>query len=184
MKKALFLLAVSCIFGGVTVVETPSSLKVATKEKISLSRGHVYVRLNVAEPNRLHQHPIIPGVGIGYRKVEGSFALDFSGGYSQKRYHGKTEFISLPKMSYLYYFSPLEAQSLYVGPGIGYGRIKERGHLRFEGLIPSASVGYELSRKAGMLAFFQLDLSLPSFPTRHRGPLPGMAAEFAFGAGF
>lgn len=155
-------------------------------DKVAAKQSHLYLRLNIADPNPGNRRPLMPGLGLGYRKMSGNSALDFSAGYSQRigSHHGKSEWITLPKMSYLYYLSPLKAQSVYVGPGIAYGRIRRDQGTRFQGLIPGASVGYEISRKANLLSFLQLDVNLPVIATKRRGHLPGLVAEFAFGAGF
>ncbi len=164
-----------------------SSVKVVSStETIAAKQSHLYLRLNVTEPNPGNRRPLMPGLGLGFRKMSGSSALDFSAAYSKRKgkHHGKSEWITLPKMSYLYYFSPVQTQSVYAGPGVAYGRIKRHAGDRFQGLIPSASIGYEISRKANLLSFLQLDVSLPLIATKRRGHLPGLMAEFAFGAGF
>lgn len=183
MKKLILALFVASVaWGAIDPYRAP--LRIDPKETVSPKQSHLYLRLNVTEPNPGNRRPIVPGLGLGYRKVSGSSALDFSAGYSQRRHHGKTEYITLPKMSYLYYFAPIETQSLYIGPGIAYGRIKNKGKSRFEGFIPSATLGYEITRRSNMLTFLQLDMSVPVLGTKMRGPLPGLIAEFAFGAGF
>lgn len=154
-------------------------------ENLALKKSNIYVRMNVLEPNVQRTRSPVPGIGIGFRRTMGSSAVDFSAAYSRgASHHRRVEMITLPKISYLYYFSPLGGQSLYAGPAMAFGRVKSTaGHL-FEGLIPSASIGFELSRRASMLSFLQLDVSLPLVASRLRGPLPGVVAEFAFGAGF
>jgi hypothetical protein len=117
----------------------------------------------------------------------GDAAVDFSFGYNGGRgysHHGKREFITLPKISYLYYFTPIQNQSFYIGPALALGRVVRGKENRFEGLIPSASLGYEISRRANMLSFFQFDLSVPVIAANLKGQMPRPIAEFSFGAGF
>jgi hypothetical protein len=166
--------------------EAAQKISVAA-ENLSTKKSHIYLRMNVMEPNLGHGKAVLPGFGLGYRRTVGSAAVDFSFGYSKGRgaaHHGKSEFITLPKISYLYYFSPILNQSFYVGPAIALGRIVRGPENRFEGLIPSASIGIEISRRANLLSFFQLDVSMPVIAANLKGHMPGPIAELAFGAGF
>jgi hypothetical protein len=152
-------------------------------------KANFYVRMNVMEQNldyrKGYRDSPIPGFGLGYRREVGNAAVDFSAGYSAGRRHGgSSELINMAKVAYFYYLAPTRAQSFYVGPGVAYGRVKTNEGARFEGLIPSASIGYEMSRRGSILSFFQLDVSLPAVPSKIKGALPGAIAELAFGAGF
>lgn len=177
------------------VVDTVSSMleqapKVAQQvmnvaDQFAPTKSHIYFRMNVMEQNPRGVRSMIPGMGIGYRRSVGSSAIDFSASYSRENVeHKRSELITLPKVSYLYYLSPMQSQSLYLGPAIALGRIKSSLGSHFEGLIPSVSLGYEISRKTNLLSFFQFDMSLPLIAAKSRGPLPGLMAEFSFGAGF
>jgi hypothetical protein len=156
-------------------------------ENLSPKTSHIYLRMNVMEPNMGHRKAILPGFSLGYRRAVGNAAVDFSVGYNKGRgaaHQGKSEFITLPKISYLYYVTPIQNQSFYIGPAIALGRIVKGPDNRFEGLIPSASIGYEISRRANMLSFFQLDVSVPLVAANLKGHMPKPIAELAFGAGF
>ncbi len=158
---------------------------VSTAEKLNPRKSHVYLRMNMTETTPGKRGPFVPGIGVGFRRVAGHSAIDFSAGYTSGKSHGrKSELITLPKLGYLYYLTPIQDRSFYAGPALAFGRVKTIQGNRFQGLIPSASVGYELSRKANMLSFFQLDVSWPLIAAKARGPLPGPIAELAFGAGF
>jgi hypothetical protein len=159
----------------------------AASENLFTKKSHIYLRMNVMEPNIGTRKSIFPGFGLGYRRAVGNAAVDLSLGYSKGKgtaHHGKSEFITLPKLSYLYYISPVENQSFYIGPAIALGRIVRGPENRFEGLIPSASIGFEISRRANLLSFFQLDVSAPVVAATLKGHMPKPIAEFAFGAGF
>jgi len=165
----------------------PAEKILVAEEVLSVRQSHIYLRMNVMEPNPGSRRPPIPGLGAGYRRTVGKSAIDISAGYSKGRsgsHHPKSELITLPKIGYLFYFSPIQAQSFYVGPAFALGRIRSTAGNRFEGLIAGASVGYEMSRRSNMLSFFQLDVSLPAIPSKLTGKMPGVIAEFAFGAGF
>ena len=126
-----------------------------------------------------------PALASGYRRTVGSAAVDFSVGYNKGRGGAqKNEFITLPKISYLYYFTPIRSQSFFIGPALALGRVDKGSSNRFEGLIPGASIGYEISRRVNMLSFFQFDVNIPAIAANLKGQWPGPMAEFAFGAGF
>ncbi len=155
-----------------------------TMEKFSPKQSHFYLRMNVMEPNAKKRQPLIPGMSVGFRRAVSNAAFDISAEYYKSTAVGKKELIVLPKLAYFYFLSPSKSPGIYVGPSIAYGRIKSSPGNRFEGLIPGASIGLETSRGANVLTFFQVDVNLPIIPAKATGPLPGVMAEFAFGAGF
>ncbi len=167
-----------------TPLSTPVTVERVKTELLAPRKAHFYLRMNVLEPSAEKRKPLIPGMGVGYRKAVGYAAIDISGEYCRGRPNGKGVFIALPKISYLYFFSPLKTQSVYAGPALAYGRIKTGKGDRFEGLIPSASLGLEISRTANFLSFFQLDVGYPLIAAKSKGARPGVSAELAFGAGF
>src|SRR3990167_1154640 len=130
------------------------------------SNGTLYLRMGIADTYPAENPHVIPGLGLGYRINAGAGALDFSANYTQgtglKGEQKRTFFYTLPKVAYLHYLTPSGAQSLYAGGGLAFGGLKNKEDTRFTGLIPNATLGYEMSRKSPLRTFIQLDVSQPA----------------------
>jgi hypothetical protein len=119
-----------------------------------------------------------PSLGFGYRAELDSFGLDVSflnfqfrgadGYYSP----GATTMAPL-KLSGLYFFSPTNNRSAYVGAGLSYGRTSFTAVTRpvsgfstnweGSGLQGELSAGYELARVTKLRIFVQADAVLPFY---------------------
>ena len=201
MKKtiatAILMAASSLVFADETTAMSLSTTdlpkeKITTVEKISpSSKSFTYLKMGAMDTYPTDTVQIVPGLGLGYRLNTGDGAVDFSANYTRGTgLNGKevTYFYTFPKVSYLHYLSPSKSQSLYVGAGLAFGSLKNKEMAKFIGLIPSATLGYEMNRKANFRSFLQLDVSQPAVAaklTRNDGvKFPGPVAEFSLGVGF
>lgn len=154
------------------------------QEMVVPKQGFFYVRFATAESDLAHVSPILPGLGIGYRRLAGNGAADisFSGIGRAEGKKGRI-FWTAPKASYIHYLQPNGERSAYVGGGLAWGGIKEKDH-SFIGIIPSATVGYEFAHKSAILGFAELNVSQPAAPVYRKGFFPGPMAEISVGVGF
>lgn len=156
------------------------------KEMNEKSKSFFYLRMSGADSQPVDSINVLPGVGVGYRLNAGSSAIDFSANMSRGRDDGKkVYFYTLPKASYLYYLSPASSQSLYAGAGLAWGSMRNHDAKKFEGIVPSATVGLEMNRNSVLRSFLQLDVSQPAIAARKSdGKFPGPMAELSLGLGF
>ena len=175
-----------------TSSDIPREIKSNVTETVSAKSGFTYLRMGVAD-TQAHQVPqftqgfFIPGMGLGYRSVMGASALDISANYTTGYAENKDErsyYYTLPKVSYLRYFSPESESSLYYGAGLAWGGMRNNDNSKFIGIVPGASVGYEMNRKATWRSFMQLDVSQPALAALQEGKFPGPLAEFSLGFGY
>ena len=169
----------------------PTEKKLAISEKTSLNKSYTYLRMGVTDTYPTNSVQIVPGLGLGYRLSAGDGALDLSANYTRgKGLTGEetSYFYTLPKATYLHYLAPTKGQSVYAGAGLAFGGMKNKEGTKFQGLIPSATVGYEMNRKTNFRSFVQLDVSQPAIAanlTKAEGKgFPGPIAEISVGAGF
>lgn len=200
MKKeitTLFLtLATALGFAQELPETTPSLLEVEVKPalpslevKARPKQSFGYLRMGVSDsevPKDTQQ--MVPGLGIGYRIVSGSSALDLSASFNRRERRtdeGKerTYQYTLPKANYLYYVSPERSNSFYAGGGLAWGGVQTADDQEFHGLVPNVAIGYEL-RNSMLHSFVQLDVSQPAIAASQKGSLPSPIAEIALGAGF
>jgi len=157
-------------------------------KKISdTSKSFVYLKMSAVDSHPTSSFQVVPGLGIGYRLKSGSSAFDFSASYMKGFGHkGEKEafFYTLPKVSYLYYLTPNEDLSLYAGIGTAWGKVKTKDERTFEGVIPSATVGYEINRKGSWGSFVELNVSQPAIAKQASDKWVGPIAEVSVGGGF
>lgn len=171
---------------------------ISLTEKVSRKGSFTYLRMGVSDSYpeyHFKDGAFVPGLGLGYRLVSGSAALDLSASYSQRYSRNEdvkttTYFYTLPKANYLYYLTPDSNNSAYVGGGLAWGGLKNKDARTFVGLIPNIAAGVELNRHAAWHSFVQLDVSQPAVDLAHSAMVThgadflGPFAEIVFGAGF
>ena len=143
-----------------------------------------YVRFAVAESNLAQMNPILPGFGVGYRRISGDGSVDISiNGIGLAEHKNSRILWSFPKASYIRYLQPHLKQSYYVGGGLAWGGISSKQQ-SFIGIVPSVTGGYEFFRKSNVLGFTELNISQPAIAVYREGSFPGTIAEFKVGVGF
>ncbi|MBX7066196.1 MAG: hypothetical protein K1X28_03090 [Parachlamydiales bacterium] len=164
------------------------------KEKVTPKKSFGYLRMGVSD-TELNKTDIqvLPGVGLGYRLVAGSSAIDLSASFNRRKTvsdEGREEtwHYTVPKANYLYYLSAESNNSFYAGAGLAWGGVDTRNtdgdKSSFIGLIPNVALGYELNRTGTLRSFIQLDVSQPAIAAVKEGAFPKTFAELAVGAGF
>jgi hypothetical protein len=147
-------------------------------------QGFFYVRFAAAESDFIHASPVVPGLGIGYRRLAGNGAADISiSGLGTAERKSGNVYWAVPKASYFRYLNPEAKGSLYLGGGIAWGGIESKNQ-KFIGLVPSATAGYEFARKSTVLGFSELNISQPTLSVYRKGTFPGPIAEAIVGIGF
>ncbi len=158
------------------------SAKPSFEETASPKLGFCYVRFVTAES----MNAVLPGLGIGYRRLAGNGAADISVsgiGIAEKK-TGKI-FWTAPKASYIHYLQPDKKRSFYVGGGLAWGGLESRSRSsNFIGIIPSLTSGYEFVRKSSILGFAELNLSQPAVAVYRKGEFPLPIMELTVGIGF
>jgi hypothetical protein len=156
------------------LLETPPSDK----------QGFVYLRFEATEEDLTHPNALLPGLGFGYRRLEGNGAADISMSGIGRSEHRSGRFLwTAPKVSYLHYLQPDAEKSAYVGGGLAWGGVYSREQ-RFTGIIPSVAAGYEFARKKTFLGFAEFTVSQPAISLYQQGSIPGPIGEFSTGIGF
>lgn len=164
------------------------------KEKVSPKKSFGYLRMGLSdtELNKTDVQ-VLPGVGLGYRLVAGSSAIDLSASFNRRKSvtdEGREETLhyTVPKANYLYYVNAESNNSFYAGAGLAWGGIDTRdmedNKSSFIGLIPNVALGYELNRTGTLRSFVQLDVSQPAIAAVKEGAFPKTFAELSVGAGF
>lgn len=194
MKKKLVTTLLSLIFGtayGTTdaVPMTPLDLDIQRPIKEEKrSNSFFYVKMGAGDSHPTNSAQVLPGIGLGYRLNGGNSAIDFSAHYTSGRgVKGDKErayFLTFPRVSYLRYLSPKSPHSLYGGVGLAWTTLKTKDNRRFNGLTPSATVGYEITRQSRLKTFLQIDVSQPALAESSKGAFPGPVAEASVGFGF
>lgn len=154
---------------------------------VEKNRSYTYLRMGALDTYPDDSVQIIPGLGLGYRLNTGNGALDLSANYTRgKGLKGKETayYYTLPKAAYLHYLTPANNQSLYAGAGLAFGGMKNKKGDKFTGLVPNATLGYEMNRDSNFRSFIQLDVSQPALAAETKGTFPGPIAEISLGAGF
>lgn len=193
MKNAFFtilLAAATFVFGdqspevSVTFQDLKPSPAFRLDDKPVEKQGFVYVRFAAAESDLAHASSILPGLGIGYRRLAGSGAADISvSGIGHAERKSGRLFWTAPKASYIHYLQPDAKRSAYAGAGLAWGGLDS--HKRhFAGIIPSATAGYEFVHKSTFLGFAEFTISQPAISVYREGSFPGPVAEFSTGIGF
>jgi len=167
------------------IAPTPlPDLKPVLQEKELPKQGFFYVRFSTAERDLAHVGPILPGLGIGYRRLAGDGAADISiNGIGRAERKNGQIFWTAPKASYMRYLQPNSEKSFYAGGGLSWGGISSKSH-NFIGLIPSATIGYEFLHRTAFLGFAEFNISQPAIAVYHDGIFPGPIAELSMGVGF
>jgi hypothetical protein len=169
------------------VAPLPVELKSAPK-MAARNPSYGYVRMGISDPDAINKVEALPGLGLGYRFAVPSASVDVSANYT-RQLGTENYFYTVPKVSYLRYATPAKEQSFYYGAGLAWGGLKRGEETSFEGLVPSATIGYELNRNATWRSFVQLDVSQPTVKTIAWNEysvdnLPAPIAEASFGLGF
>lgn len=204
MKKVLTtaILTIGTVFGfaqeaiqepAINTNALPLEVKpsISLEEKVSPKKGLFYLRMGVSDSEpvdaAIANKKVLPGLGLGYRLASGASAIDISANYNLRfsgEYDVDTYFYTLPKVNYLYQFSPEKNNSFYVGGGMAWGGLRTKDNREFLGLIPNAAIGYEFNRKGMICTFVQLDVSQPALAAVRANDFPGPFAELSVGAGF
>ncbi len=147
-------------------------------------QGFFYVRFAAAESDLIHATSVVPGFGVGYRRLAGNGAADISiSGLGVAERKSGHVYWAVPKASYFRYLNPEAKGSLYLGGGIAWGGIESKNQ-KFIGIVPSATAGYEFARKSTVLGFSELNISQPALSVYRKGSFPGPIAEAIVGIGF
>lgn len=165
----------------------PLALKIEKKTPVTKSYG--YLRMGISDSDTLHEVQTLPGLGIGYRLGVANAVVDFSANYTRQSVTDKdsTYFYTAPKVAYLRYWNAASTSSVYYGAGLAWGGLKNEKN-SFNGLVPNASVGYQMNN-----SFLQLDVSQPAVALNTKSAktlytsvsnLPGPLVEASFGVGF
>ena len=189
-KLALALVLFTTAFGfadelsisqAATFPTTPQSQSdpISNRPNESMKKGTIYFRA-ITDSQPTNAMTVLPGFGFGYRRVFGSSGIDASLNANYRK-HGSIW--TFPRVSYLKYFNPNADQSIYTGMGLGWGGTHGK-KTHFVGIIPHATIGYELYRKAPISSFSEFTVSQPAIPAYQAGSFPGPVAELSVGAGF
>lgn len=169
----------------------PTDLTLSTKV-VAKDRSFGYVRLGMSDNDAIHTFETIPGMGVGYRYAMHQSAVDVSANYTSQIVGSSindTYYYTVPKATYLRYLSAdTAAESLYAGVGMAFGGLKRTAEDSFLGLIPHATVGYEMHRDQAIRSFVELDVSQPSARIARDAisfrNLPGPLAQVSVGLGY
>lgn len=153
-----------------------------------------YMRMGLADSRPTDVKQVLPGLGLGLRYALPVGAIDISASYTGVEAfqdEANTYFYTLPRVSYFYYATPAKQQSFYAGAGLAYGGLKGDNDASFTGIVPSATLGYEMNRHENWRSFVQLDVSQPAVATSTTNPYTKLAsadlgpiAEFSVGFGY
>lgn len=170
-----------------TISGTVSDLKMPTKsfsKEEPTKPAFFYVQFAAAETDITRMHSVLPGLGIGYRRLAGDGAADISvrGIGNAEKKNGRV-FWTFPKTSYIHYLQPDEKQSFYIGGGLAWGGLSSK-YQNFIGIVPSVTGGYEFVRKSTVLGFTELNISQPAIAVYRNGAFSGPIAECTVGIGF
>ncbi len=175
-----------------TLPEQPSAalpqVPVIAVEKELNTTSYTYVRMGVSDTNAVSAFETIPSAGLGYRYAVSSAVIDVSATYTRE-YGSENYFYTVPKVSYLRYYSPEAEQSFYYGAGLAWGGLEKGADASFQGLVPNATVGIELNRNSAWRSFVQFEVSQPALAINAWNSysisnLPAPLAEVSFGLGF
>ena len=145
-----------------------------------------YLRFAAAETNITDPQQVVPGLGLGYRRVTTDYGLDISiSGLGKGKSKNSQYLWNIPKVTYLRYLSPESEKTFYYGAGLSWGGIARGNNSYFIGIIPSFALGYELTHNTKILNFVELDISQPliSVATKGKGNYSPVF-EFYVGTGF
>src|SRR3989344_3263399 len=183
MKKTIFTIltaVISSAFADEPAIfpyDLTSAPQLPPQETLVSKQGFFYVRFATAEGDLTRIGSILPGLGIGYRRLAGNGAADISISGIGRHERKKGEiFWTAPKASYIHYLQPDSQRSAYVGGGLAWGGIDTKDH-HFIGLIPTGTVGYEFAHQSAILGFAELNLSQPAVAVYRKGVFPGPIAE-------
>jgi hypothetical protein len=197
LSTALFCLVTTLGFADEVQLVQPSTaipIDLTVKaEKKAPRKSFGYVRMGIADSD-VRTVETLPGLGAGYRLDLRSGAVDFSANYTRQSVQDEETnyFYTVPKVSYLRYWNPASSTSFYYGAGLAWGGLKNEA-TDFMGLVPNASIGYEMNRNASWRSFVQFDVSQPAIALDTKSPktlyasvsdLPGPLLEASVGVGF
>ena len=188
----MFSLATTLGFAQDAPLVQPSNtlpLEMKIQKKTPVTRSYGYLRMGISDSDALHEVQTLPGLGIGYRLGVSNAVVDFSANYTRQSVTDKNSpyFFTAPKVAYLRYWDASNVSSVYYGAGLAWGGLKNEKKT-FNGLVPNASVGYQMHN-----SFIQLDVSQPAVALNTKSAktlytsvsnLPGPLVEASFGVGF
>lgn len=155
-----------------------------SEETKSLKQGFFYVRFTAANKDLSYDYNVVPGLGVGYRRLAGNGAADISfNGIGRAERRSGQLFWTAPKASYIHYLQPNAKKTAYLGGGLAWGGVDKKEH-HFIGIIPNILLGYEFMHKEDCLGFTELNISQPAVSVYHTGAFPGPIAEISAGIGF
>lgn len=165
-----------------TTLNIAPEFKLAEKDKTPIAKSaFFYFRFAAAEKE---MDSVLPGLGIGYRRLAGNGAADISiNGIGRAQKRNDCFFWSAPKASYIHYLQPNKQRSFYAGGGLAWGGFASKTQ-SFIGIIPSLTGGYEFLRKNTVLGFTELNISQPALAVYKEGTSPGPIVEYTVGMGF
>jgi hypothetical protein len=185
-NKIAILIAIG-VLSAFAIERPPHLTEVATvtagSKMINPREGYIYIRFLTADADILQVNAVTPGLGLGYRRMVGDGAVDMSiSGNGSDRF--RKAYWTFPKASYLHYLTADKEQSFYAGGGIAWGGVHNKKGKNFVGLIPHATVGYEILHKSSALGFTEMTLSQPAISLYHEGQFSGPIVELSVGTGF
>lgn len=137
----------------------------------------------------------IPYVSIGDRFDIGDAAIELAMGWGEHKddEHSITYF-SLPKITYLQFYSPTHRNSLYYGGGVSWSSIKNNKQRHwynynepqdyFRGIFAEGVLGYELNHDQAIRTMLELNVSQPVLAHKKEGKHPGPTALLLLNFGF
>jgi hypothetical protein len=165
----------------------PVEKKFSLDEKVAPSKSYTYLRMGVTDSYPVDSLEAIPNFGVGYRmSISENSAIDFSASYMRGTglNTDATEtayYYTLPKVGYMHYY-----KDFYAEGGIAAAALKTTDGDKFQGLVPSLAIGYEINRggKNNVRSFVQAEVSQPALAATRSGDFPGPLAEVSVGLGF
>lgn len=167
IATAIFSLAACLGFSDEAPISQPSAtlpLDLKAVQKPALKQSFGYVRMGVADSDAINSFQTLPGLGLGYRYGMSQSAIDVSANYTREAKTDHENYTyTAPRVSYLRYVSnDVAPQSFYYGAGLAWGAVKKGAADDFQGILGSATIGYEMNRNQNWHSFVQLDVSQPA----------------------
>lgn len=156
--------------------------------KISSAQPLNYVRLGAGKVTPNSHSDIGPSIHLGRRYELDDSAIDISINWAHSEGangYRKHDFVSFPKILYLYYHEPQCDNSWFYGPGLSWAWLKRDRHDKeFTGICLEGAVGYEFKRYSDIRTIIQLDVSQPLLAADKKGGIPGPVITCSAGVGF
>ena len=156
------------------------------------SNDNFIVKLGAANINGPHSHSnVAPVIELAKRFDVNNAAIELSARYS----HANTDnqdsmFYSLPKITYLAFYTPNCVNSFFYGGGLSwsktrhYNSVNTNNTASFQGLYAEGVVGYEMHRDKKIKTTLELNVSQPVLASSQHGRNPGPSVFATLGFGF